>query len=93
MIDNIEAMQRVRLPLHDGQPAGALHGQDQSWTIHAVRGHWAAQQPAPAQPGHETVQWRLLVEGPRLYSSGDDGFFEVVVRAFDANDGWWMDTA
>jgi|EndMetStandDraft_8_1072994.scaffolds.fasta_scaffold530768_1 hypothetical protein len=40
----------------------------------------------------ETTHWRFLVEGPALYPTGDEGFFEVVVRAFAASDSLWMDT-
>jgi hypothetical protein len=86
-------MRPVRVPLRDGQPVGVIHGAEASWTIHAVRGQWNHPAPAVASPSQETTHWRFLVEGPALYPTGDEGFFEVVVRAFAASDSWWMDTA
>jgi hypothetical protein len=93
MFDNLWCMRRVHVPIHDGRPRGAVHGGDQSWKIHAVRGHWNHPAPLTAEPGEETTRWRFLVEGPALYRIGDEGFFEVVVRGFAAGDSWWMDTA
>jgi hypothetical protein len=84
-------MRRVRIPLRNGQPAGAVHSTGQSWKIHAVRDSWSHPSPATAAPGQETTRWRFLVEGPALYPTGDEGFFEVVVREFAAGD-FWMDT-
>lgn len=38
--------------------------------------------PAAATPGQETARWRLLVEGPVLYRTGE----------FAASGEWWTDT-
>jgi hypothetical protein len=85
-------MRHVRVALRNGRPAGAVHTAGESWKIHALRGSWSHPSPATASAGQETARWRLLVEGPALYRSGQDGFFEVVVRQFAAADSWWMDT-
>lgn len=76
----------------DGQPEGVLYSAGQTWRVCAVRSEWMHPEPATAQPAAEVYRWVLLVEGPPLYTWGEVGYREVVIRGFAGRDaGWWMD--